>query len=62
MGRGADGSSRPLASTAATSVVVRRPNGTELTGQSIELRRAKREKRRGGSTKAIGECLPPTFA
>jgi hypothetical protein len=36
----------------------------ELVGDRTleELRRAKRDKRRRGSTKAIGECLPPKFA
>ena len=36
----------------------------ELVGDRTfeELRRAKRDKRRRGSTKAIGDCLPPKFA
>ncbi len=36
----------------------------ELVGDRTyeELRRAKRDKRNRGSTKAIGDCLPPAFA
>jgi len=36
----------------------------ELVGDRTyeELRRAKRDKRRRGSTKAISDCLPPEFA
>jgi hypothetical protein len=36
----------------------------ELVGDRTleDLRRAKRDKRRRGSTKAIGDCLPPKFA